>query len=95
MATPVVPPPNTGAVPIIPVGSTGPESALLRYDHDVAEFTFNTFKNMDRSLRQKILDAAEDNFFRVLHRTHQGYSGSSMLDLLTHLYKTYVAIMNT
>ena len=31
---------------------------------------------------------------RVKHKPHQGYSRSSTLDLLTHLYKTYAVIFN-
>ena len=40
------------------------------------------------------MGAVKDNFVRLKHRPHQGYSGSSTLDLLTHLYKTYAVISN-
>ena len=49
---------------------------------------------MERALRQQLLGAAKDNSVWVKHRPHQGYSGSSMLDLFTHLYKTYTVITN-
>ena len=52
------------------------------------------FQNMHRALRQQIIGAIKENFNRVLHRPHLGYSGSSMLDLLTHLYTTYAVITN-
>ena len=41
------------------------------------------------------MGTVEYNFVRFKHRLHQGYSGSSMLDMLTHLYKTYAVITNT
>ena len=31
---------------------------------------------------------------RVKHKPHRGCSGSSTLDLLTHLYETYAVISN-
>ena len=38
--------------------------------------------------------AVEDTLLRVKHKPHRGYSGSSTLYLLTHLYKTYSVISN-
>ena len=40
------------------------------------------------------MGVVEENFVRVNHRTHQGYSGSSTLDMFTHLYETYTVIIN-
>ena len=93
-ATCFVPSPNTGATPVIPAGTTGPEAAFIRYAHEGATLTFNTFRNVDRALRQQLLGAVKDNFVQVKHRLHQGYSGSSTLDLLTQLSKTYAIISN-
>ena len=93
-ATLVVPPPNTRATPTIPAGTNGPEAASLQYLHDAATLAFNTFQNMDLALWQHLLGAVEDNIFRVKHRPNQWYSGSSTLDLLTHLYETYVVSTN-
>ena len=42
-----------------------------------------------------MLGAVEDLFVRVKQKPHQGYSVSSMLYLITHLYKTYPIIYNT
>ena len=55
---------------------------------------FSTFNNIDRDLRQQLLGAIEDTFLQVKHKPHRGYSGSSTLDLLTHLYETYAVISN-
>ena len=85
-ATRVVTPTNPGAMLVIPEGITGPEVASIRYAHDMATLAFNTFWNVDCALHQKLMGAVEDNFVRVKHRPHQGYSVSSTLDLLTHLY---------
>ena len=92
--TRVVPPPNTGATPVIPADATGPEAASIRYAHDAATLAFNTFTTVDRDLHQKLLGAVEETFLRVKHKPHHGYSGSSTLDLLTHLYETYTVISN-
>ena len=53
---------------------------------------FNMFQNMDFALLQQLLGAVKDNFVCVKQRPHRGYSGSRMLDLLTHLKKTYTVI---
>ena len=92
--TRVVPPPNPVATPVIPAGATGPEAAYIRYAHDAATLAFNTFNNVDRALCQKILGAVEDTFVWVKHKPHLGYSGSSTLDLITHIYETYTVISN-
>ena len=88
------PPPNPGATSVIPAGATGPEVASIRYAHDAAALAFNTFHNVNRSLRQQLLGAVEDTFVRVKQKPHRGYSGSSTLDLITHLYDTYALISN-
>ena len=90
----VVVPLNPGATPVIPDGATGPEAASIRYAHDAATLDFNTFLNVDRALRQQLLGAVDDTFLQVPHKPHHGYSRSSMLDLLTHLYATYAVISN-
>ena len=60
----------------------------------MATLAFNTFANVDCALRQQLLGAIDDTFLQVLHKPHHRYSGSSMLDLLTHLYATYAFISN-
>ena len=89
-----MPPPNTGVVPVIPVGATGPEAATLECAHGAETVAFNVFQNMDCVLRRQLIGAVKDNFVRVLHRPHLGYSRSSTMDLLTHLYVTYAVITN-
>ena len=61
LATKVMPPPNPGATPVILAGATGPKAASIRYAYDAATLSFNTFRNVDRALRQQILGAVEDN----------------------------------
>ena len=90
----VVPPTNPRARPLILADATGPEAVSICYAHDVATLAFNTFHNVDRSLRQKLIGAVKDTFMWVKHKPHRGYSGSSTLYLLTHLYKTYSVISN-
>ena len=92
LATRVVPPPNTGVTPVIPAGTTRPEAASIRYAYDAATLAFNTLRNVDCALRQKLLGAVVENFMRVKYSPHQGYSRSSTLDMLTHLYETYAVI---
>ena len=94
LTTRFVPPCNNGAIPVIPAGATGPEAASIRYAHDTATLEFNTFHNVDRALIQKLLGAIEDTFVLIKQKPHRGYSGSSTLDLLTHLYETYAVISN-
>ena len=81
----VVVPLNTSTTPVIPAGATGPEAASIRYAHDTATLAFYTFLNVDCALRQQLLGFVDDTFLQVLHKPHHGYSGSSTLDLLTHL----------
>ena len=85
LTTRFFPPLNPGGTPVISDGVTGPEAAPIQYAHDVAMFAFNTFSNVDRALHTQFLGAVDNTFLRVLHKPHRGYSGSSNLDLLTHL----------
>ena len=89
-----VAPPSPGVMPVILEGAIGPKAASTRYAHDTATLAFKTFHNVNRTLRQKFLGAFEDTFVRVKHKPNQGYSGSSTLDLIAHLYKTYAVISN-
>ena len=66
----------------------------IQYAHDAATLAFNTFSNVDPALRQQLLGSVKDMLLQVLHKPHRGYSGSSTLDLLTHLYETYAVISN-
>ena len=66
----------------------------IRYVNDAATLAFNTFHNVNCALRQQHIDAVKDTFVRVNHKPHRGYSGSSTLDLLTHLYETYAVNSN-
>ena len=85
---------NPGSTPVIPAGATRPKAASIRYVHNAATQDFNTFYNVDRALRQRLLGAIKDKFLQVKHKLHHGYSGFSKLDLLTHIYETYAVISN-
>ena len=86
--------PNPGATSVILASITRTKAASIHYDHDAATLALNTFWNVDRALQQQLLDAVKYNFVRVRHRLHLWYSGSNMLDLLTHFYETYTVIYN-
>ena len=88
------PPLNPGATPVIPAGATGPKAASIRYTNNAATLAFNTFANVDRTLRQQLHGTFNDTFLLFFHKPHRRYSGSSTLDLLTHLYATYAVISN-
>ena len=85
---------NPGARPVIPAGATVSEAASIQYAHNAATLAFNTFSNVNRSLLQQLLGAVKNMFLQVLCKPHREYSRSSMLDLPTHLYKTYAVILN-
>ena len=94
-ATWVVPPRNPGVTHVIPLGATGLKSASILYTHNAARHAFKIFRNIYLALWKQLIGAIEDNLVWVNHRTHQRYSGSSTVDLLTHLYDTYTVISNT
>ena len=94
LTTQVFPPTNPGEILVIPSGTTGPRAASIRYSHDAAKLAFKKNRNLECTLSQKLLGAVKDNFVRFKHRSHQRYSVSSTLDLLTYLYKTYAVIFN-
>ena len=92
--TQVIPTPNPGATPVIPEGATGSKAASIQYAHNAATLAFNNFHNVNRALHQQLIGAIEDTFMPVKHKPHKEYSGSSTLDLLTHLHETYAVILN-
>ena len=87
-------PPNPGATTVILAGTTGTEAVSIRYACNAATLAFNNFWNVDHTLCQQLLCTVEEKSVQVKHRPHQGYSGSSTLDLLTHLDETYSVISN-
>ena len=88
-ATPFVPPPNPGPVPIIPVGSTGAQITVITDNHTREAKLFHEFNNTDKALKQLLLGAVEDMFTRGLKNRYIGYANVSTKDLLAHLFTTY------
>ena len=94
LTTIFVPPLTPVAKPVIPAGTTGPKAASIRYAHDSTTLDFKTFFNVDRTQIQQLIGGVKYTFLQVKHKPHRGYSRTSMLDLLTHLYDTYAVISN-
>ena len=87
-----IPPPNPGADPTIPQGSTGPQIADIRLQFTNATKLYRQYDTTDKALKQLLLGAVDDMFVRSLRNRHIGYANVTTLALLTHLYTVYAKI---
>ena len=62
---------------------------------DAATVALDMFQNRDHTLCQQLLGAVKDNLVPVLYRSQLGYIRYTTVDMLIHLYKTYMVITNT
>ena len=91
-STPFTPPTNPGQHPVIPAGSTGPQIADIRRQHEEAFEEFKTYSNTDKALKSQLIAAVDEKFIRGLRNKYVGYANVTTLQLLNYLYENYAKI---
>ena len=82
-------PANPGNTPTIPGGSTGEQTRTIERAHREALRVYREINRSDLALKQQLLSAFDDMYFKALKDPHVGYSNSTTYDLLHHLYNGY------
>ena len=83
---------NPGADPTIPSIASDTQITNLWYAHDVATAVFNEYDRTNKALHQMLIATVNKMFIRSLHHRYVGYSTTTTLTILYHLYVTYAEI---
>jgi hypothetical protein len=91
-ATPFVIPLNPGPSAIIPAVATGHVIASLQKAHKDATTAFHQFLNVDKALKQQLIEAVDDIYLKALRNKYVGFSNQTFLTMMAHLYLHYAKI---
>ena len=86
-----IPPPNPGALPAT-AGLPAATRAITLQEHKTQQDEFNLYTFVENALRQQLIKAVPDDYIKALEDPTFGYSNSSALDILTHLWDNYGTI---
>ena len=82
-------PPNPGLLPTIPTGSTAADTYEMVRQHKVNLTTYREVHNTDRALKQIIIETFDDIYTDDLRDPNIGFTGTTAMALLTHLYDLF------
>jgi hypothetical protein len=88
-ATAFVEPANPGPQPIIAAGATGPQIAAQTRAHTENHRLWKEYLATDKALKQQILAAIHETYYRTLRNRITGFATISTRQLIEHLYRTY------
>ena len=89
-ATPFVEPVHPGA--IVTITDPPPTAAVIGVitrEHTEALRVFNEYKNVDKACKKVITNICPEIYYKTLKNRYTGYTGSSTLQILTHLWTEY------
>ena len=90
-----IPPTNPGPVPVIPLGQTGAQIAELERRHKENRRIFNEYSNVGTALKKQLIESVEDTYMRTMRHNVYGFAGTTVMQLLGHLYDAYGGITST
>ncbi len=70
----------------------GPEVQRRQTQFDIDEKRYYSYRNTDTALKQQLLEAIPDMYFRQIRNVNVGYANTSTWQLLNHLYTNYAII---
>jgi hypothetical protein len=82
-------PVNPGPTPIVPVGTTVANAAIIVRNHTSDLQSFREWLATDNALKQQIISAINSMFLRTLSHRITGFANVTTRQMLTHLYQTY------
>ena len=91
-ATPFVIPINLGATSVIPLNSTAAQNSIITKAHDDATKAFHQYVNVDKALKQQLIEAVDDLYLKALRNKYVGFSNQTFLTMIAHLYLHYAKI---
>ena len=90
-----IPPTNPGPVPIIPPGLSAAQIAEMERRHKENRRIFNEYSNVGKALKKQLIEAVNDTYLRTMRHNVYGFAGTTVLQLLAHLYDAYGGITST
>lgn len=90
---PFVPPANPGAAPVHPPNPTAPQIAEVNRQWKEDRTTYRTYHDVDKALRNQVIEAVDPSYIRSLYNTTTGYGNLTCRQLLEHLWLQYGTIM--
>ena len=85
-------PVNPGQHPNIPEGSTDPQAASVRKEHEERFNEFLTYDQTDKALKSLLITVVDESYIRSLRHKHRGYDNVKTITILNHLYDSYARI---
>ena len=92
---PFIRPTNPGRTPRIPSWTILFDKKALLYEHAKQRQQYDECHNVDTALCNQLLKSFEDTYLPPLKNAFAGYSRSTTLNLLSHLYAHYAKILAT
>lgn len=86
---PFIIPANPGPQPVIPANATHHIISATKREHKEALLVWAQYNNTDKALKQQLLAAFKEMYYKALCHRKTGYATVSTLQILTHLYRTY------
>ena len=85
-------PANLGPAPSVPKNSTGIKQTAIWYKFTLDTELYSLLQNMDKALKQQLLDSVEDIYLRALREKYIGYKNITFLEVINHLKANYYNI---
>ena len=89
---PFIAPVNPGAAPVHANGATGAQIAETNRQWKEDRTIFRLYHEVDKALRNQVIDAVHPHYIRALHDNLLGYGSLTCLQLLDHLWTNYGTI---
>lgn len=89
---PFIAPVNPGAAPVHGNGATGAQIAETNRQWKEDRTIFRLYHEVDKALRNQVIDAVHPHYIRALHDNLLGYGSLTCLQLLDHLWTNYGTI---
>jgi hypothetical protein len=86
---PFVPPENPGTQPDLPGNANNNQIAEFVAQHKEDKRIWREYQATDKALKQQLLAAVNEMYYKVLRNRITGYATVTTLQLLKHLYKVY------
>ena len=83
--------PTAPATPVL-TGLTAPQISAANRAYDKSKIVFNEYTSLQLALRKQLIAAVEPIYLRAICDKYVGFGNSTILQMLTHLYKSYAKI---
>ena len=91
-STSFIKPANPGPAPETPMNTTGIKQTAIRYRFTPETELYTLLQNIDKSLKQQLLEDVEDIYVRFPKEKYVGYGKLPCLEVIYHLKENYYKI---